>query len=391
MGAVVFADTMFYAAIAPLLPGLAHALRLSKLSAGLMTASYPVGTFLGALPGGLLTVRVGPKRAVYLGLALLAGSTLAFGWLHDAAALDCARLVEGVGGACSWAGALAWVVAETPASRRGGAIGAALAAAVGGSLFGPVIGTVGSAVGRGPAFSAVVVFAVVLIDQARRLPLVHSSSSQGLRHLADALRRTGTMAIAAWLVVLPALGSGVLNVLAPLRLHRLGAGAGAIGGTFLAASAVEALLSPVVGRLSDRRGRLAPLRFGLLASALTLACFTLPATAWGLAALVVASAMALGTFWAPAMAMLSDAGEAGGLEHGLAAALMNMAWALGQMAGGGAGGALAKAAGDAVPMAGTAVLCVLTLGVTVVRFPDRPGARWWTRPRPRLGSRSGDG
>src|SRR5436309_1698101 len=112
VGAIVFVDTMFYAAIAPLLPTLAHQLHLSKLSAGIMTACYPVGTFFGSLPGGLLTVRIGPKRTVYAGMALLAGSTVAFGWAHSAVALDVARLAEGVGGACSWSGALAWIVAE---------------------------------------------------------------------------------------------------------------------------------------------------------------------------------------------------------------------------------------------------------------------------------------
>src|SRR5947209_19995688 len=104
VGAVVFVDTMFYAAIAPLLPTLAHELHLSKLSAGVMTAGYPAGTLIGALPGGILAVRVGPKRAVFVGLALLALSTLAFGFLENVLLLDLARFVEGLGGACTWAG-----------------------------------------------------------------------------------------------------------------------------------------------------------------------------------------------------------------------------------------------------------------------------------------------
>jgi MFS family permease len=61
IGGVVFVDTMFYAVIAPLLPELAHQLRLSKLSAGVMTAAYPVGTLLGSLPSGVLIVRRGPR------------------------------------------------------------------------------------------------------------------------------------------------------------------------------------------------------------------------------------------------------------------------------------------------------------------------------------------
>ena len=120
VGAIVFVDTMFYAAIAPLLPTLAHQLHLSKLSAGVMTAAYPIGTLIGSLPGGVLASRAGPKFTVFTGLTLLAGSTLAFGFVHTAAGLDIARFVEGIGGACSWAGGLAWIVAEAPpASARG--------------------------------------------------------------------------------------------------------------------------------------------------------------------------------------------------------------------------------------------------------------------------------
>jgi hypothetical protein len=40
---------------------------------------------------------------------------------------------------------------------------------------------------------------------------------------------------------------------------------------------------------------------------------------------------------------------------------MNLAWAGGQIIGSGAGGAVAKVAGDAVPMGCAAGLCALTL------------------------------
>jgi MFS family permease len=360
VGAIVFADTMFYAAIAPLLPTLAHQLHLSKLSAGVMTASYPLGTLLGSIPGGVLAARAGPKTTVCAGLALLGASTLAFGFLHNALLLDLARLIEGIGGACSWAGGLAWIVAEAPADRRGALIGGALGAAIAGSLFGPLIGTVATAVGRGATFSGVVVLSIGLIAAARRLPSSHVSSQQGVRHLLESLRSRGVVA-GMWLVGLPAIASGMINVLGPLRLHRLGASAIGIGATFLIAAGVEAVLSPLIGRISDRRGRLLPLRFGLAGATALLLCFTLPGTAALLAALIVALAAALGGFWAPAMAMLSDAAENHGLDQGLAAALMNLAWAGGQILGSGVGGAVAKAAGDAVPMTITAGLSAATL------------------------------
>jgi MFS family permease len=366
VGAVVFVDTMFYAAITPLLPGLVRSFHLSKLSAGVMTAAYPLGMLIASVAGGVLAVRIGPKRTVYAGLTLLAGSTLAFGFLQNPVLLDVARFVEGIGGACSWAGGLAWIVAEAAPERRGALIGSALGAAIAGALLGPVIGTVASAIGRGPAFSLVVLLSLALMLAAAPLPAVRSRSGQGL---GDLWRSLGDRAVAAgiWLVALPAMASGLINVLGPLRLHDLGAAAVAIGATYLAGAAIAAALSPVMGRVSDRRGRLPPLRLGLAGAAVLLALFGLPRNAAVLALVIVATITTLGMFWAPAMALLSDAAEARGLDQALAAALMNIAWAGGQILGSGVGGAIAKAAGDAAPMLLTAALCTGTLAAIGVR------------------------
>jgi len=265
---------------------------------------------------------------------------------------------------------LAWIVAEAPPQRRGALIGSAVGAAIGGALFGPVLGTIASAAGRAATFSGVVGLGVVLIDQARRLPDVHTASGQRIRHLAGPLRDRRLL-LAMWLVAVPGLVSGLLQVLGSLRLHRLGFTAVAIGVTFLVCSALEAAASPAVGRFSDRRGRLVPMRFGLAATALGLACFTLPTVPGLLAAVIVATALTESAFWAPSMAMLSDAADAHGLDQGLAAALMNLAWATGQVLGSGAGGAVAKASGDAVPMGLVAGACVLTL--VLIRPRRTPG------------------
>ncbi len=366
VGAIVFVDTMFYAAIAPLLPALAHELHLTKLSAGVMTASYPAGTLAAAIPGGMLAVRVGPKLTVCIGLTLLACSTLAFGFLNDVAALDAARFVEGVGGACSWAGGLAWLVAETASDRRGGVLGGTLGAGIAGALFGPVIGTIANAVGRAATFSAVGVIAVLLILAARRLRSPELGPGQGLRQLGAALRHP-IVIVGMWLVALPAIASGMLGVLGPLRMHSFGADAVLIGATFLTGAAIEAALTPAIGRFSDRRGRLLPLRLGLAATTGALLLFLLPTSAGPLAVTLVVALSTLGVFWAPAMAMLSEAAEAQRLEQGLAAALMNLAWAAGQIVGAGAGGAAAKVAGDAVPIGASAALCAATLLMLVRR------------------------
>ena len=363
-GAVIFFDTVFYSAVVPLLPTLSRQLHLSKASAGVLTAGYAVGTLVGSLPGGMLAERAGPRVTLYTGLALMGSSSLAFGLLDNVALLDAARFFQGVGGACTWAGSMLWLILETPLERRGSAIGGALAAGIGGALFGPVVGTLAHALGRGPVFSAVVVVTLALAVAVATLPRPPDPEFERTP-LARQLRRPA-IALGMWLVAIPAVASGAINVLGPLRLGQLGAGAAGIGATFLVAAAVEAVMSPVVGQVSDRRGRILPLRIGLGAAAIALAVFPLPRTALLLAVVIVLETVALGTFWAPAMAMLSDAADAQRMSQGYALALVNLAWAAGQITGAAGGGALAKAAGDGLPFWLAAGLCAATLGVMVL-------------------------
>jgi len=370
-GAVVFFDTVFYAAVVPLLPSLTRELHLSKASAGLLTAGYAVGTLVGSLPAGVLAERAGPRVTLYTGLVLMGSSSLAFGLLNDVALLDLARFVQGVGGACTWAGSMLWLILETPLERRGSAIGGALAAGIGGALFGPVVGTLAHALGRGQVFSAVVLVAAGLGVAVAMLPRPPEPEFDPSRAPLTRQVRRPDIALGMWLVAIPAVASGAINVLGPLRLGELGAGAAAIGATFLIAAAVEASMSPAVGRLSDRRGRMLPLRIGLGSAAVTLVLFTLPETALLLAVVIVLDTVALGTFWAPAMAMLSDAADSHGMSQGFALALVNFAWAAGQIAGAAGGGALAKSAGDGVPFALAAALCAGTLVLLLLRPAQR--------------------
>lgn len=364
VSAIVLVDTMFYAVVAPLLPHYADALGLSKAAAGVLTASYAAGTLIGSLPAGVLAARAGARPTVLVGLTLMAAASLAFGFARQAALLDVARFVQGVGGACSWAGGLAWLVHAAPRGRRGELIGTALGAAIAGALFGPVVGAIAEATDPRIVFGSVVAIAGLLAVWALRTPAPSARDRQGLdavwRALGHPPVRTGM-----WLVALPAAGFAAIGVLGPLRLDHFGAGGAAVGATFLVAAAAEAAISPVVGRISDRRGRLAPIRLGLALAAVLLCLFTVPGGAVALAILIVATTAALGCFWAPAMALLSDASEVAGLHQGLAFALLNLAWAAGQVTGSAAGGAVAKATSDAVApavVAGAAVLTLTMLG-----------------------------
>ena len=94
------------------------------------------------------------------------------------------------------------------------------------------------------------------------------------------------------------------------------------------------------------------------------------------AALFICTALAIAAFWAPAMALLSDAADRIGLAQGLAFGLMNVAWGAGNALGPAIGGALADAAGDAVPFLIMAAFCAATLaslgvaGTRRIRVPE---------------------
>lgn len=362
VSAIVLVDTMFYAVVAPLLPALSDELSLSKASAGVLAASYPAGTLLGSLPGGMLAARVGPRATVLIGLGLLSVSTLVFGFAGGIVLLDSARFVQGLGGACSWAGGLAWLIGEAPPERRGALIGTAMGWAIGGSLFGPVLGALADATAPEAVFGSVVVFAGVLAAWAATMPSPQVRVDRGAAAALGSLRGPAVRT-AMWLVTLPALAFGVLGVLGPLRLDDLGFTSAMVAATYLVAAGVEAVVSPVVGRVSDRRGRLAPIRAGLAVSGVLVLVVTAPQRGLLLAGVLVMAAAGLGLFWAPAMALLSDAAEASGLGLGYAFALVNFAWAAGQVTGSGLGGVVAKVGGDVVPLALVSAACLVTLAV----------------------------
>jgi MFS family permease len=367
VAAVVLVDTMFFAAVAPLLPYYSDELDLSKTGAGILTAAYPAGTFAGALPGGWLATRWGVKPTLLVGLAILGVTSLVFAFANHIVLLDGARFVQGVGGACMWAAGMAWLVSAAPANRRGELIGAALSAAIVGVLLGPVLGGAATLLSPEAVFSAVAVVAGLLACWAWSMPAVEPEQSPGIRAMLRALRRPAVLA-GFWLFTMPALFAGVVEVLVPLRMDDLGVAGAAIGAVFLVSAGVEAVISPLAGRVSDRVGRLGPIRLGLVAAAIVAILLPLPSRALLLAAVVVLAFGALATFWAPAMAMLSDAAEHAGLDQALAFSISNLAWAAGHVVGAGVGGAVAEATSDAVPYAALAVACAATfVGLTTLR------------------------
>jgi MFS family permease len=365
---VVLVDTSFYAAITPLLPELTDQYGLSKAGAGVLAAAYPAGTFAGGLPGGLLAARWGVKPTVLLGLALMVVSSIGFAFANSVIVLDVARFVQGIGGAASWAGAMAWIAAAAPRDQRGQMIGSAMGAAIAGALLGPVIGVLADALGFEAVFFGVGLVGIGLMLWTARMPAAKPVGDGSLRGMWRALANHD-IRLSLALITVPGLLFGTAGVLVPLRMDALGASAAAIGVTWLLGAGLEAIASPLAGRFSDRRGRMAPMLAGLAGAAVIYTLFPWPGS-WELVAVVlIIGAPVVGLLWAPSMAMLSDGAEAVGLEQGLAFGLMNLTWATGQTLGNVGGAGLGQAAGDEFAFLLLAAMCVVVFTALRIRAP----------------------
>jgi len=362
VGGIVFVDTMFFTALTPLLPEYADEFDLSKTGAGVLSAAYPAGALLGGIPGGMTVARFGPRPVAIAGLLVIATSTFAFAVADSIVVADLARLVQGVGSAAAWTAGFTWLVAGTPAERRGQTIGSALAMAIAGALFGPVLGGAAAVVGTPVAFGAAGLMAIGLAVWAVATNAPATTIAQPLRAFVSALRGSRLLP-GVWFVMLPALLFGTMSVLAPLRLEVLGWGAVAIGAVYLVTAAGEAAVNPAIGRLSDRIGRLAPMRVTLFASAVMAALLPWPRSPAILAVTVFAAGVAFGSFWTPAMSFLSAEAERSGIEYAYAFMLINLAWAPAQALGSSGSGALAEATSDAVPYLLLSGACLLTFAL----------------------------
>ncbi len=368
VSSIIFVDALLFTALTPLVPAYADEYDLSKAGAGLLVGAYGAGALLGGIPGGLAAARFGPKRAVIGGLLLLSVSSFAFAAADSALALGGARFVQGIASTATWAGALAWISVTASRERRGEMIGTAFGAAIFGAVLGPAFGGVAELVGVGRAFATVGVLTLgfAAVASFARSASRESASLAGLRR---AFRDRGFVG-GLWLNMLPAMLFGLLIVLTPLALDNAGWGTFAIAAVFFASGIVEVVLNPLLGRFSDRVGRRRPIRAALAASIVVALALAASSSAAMVALFVCAAGISFGSLYTPGMSLTSHRAETAGLAQGLAFGVMNTAWALGELLGPSAGGALADSAGDAAPYLVGAALCAATL-VSTYRIADR--------------------
>ena len=357
---MIFLDVVFFSAIAPLLPEYADDLGLSDAQAGILSASYAAGTLLASLPAGYVASQLGPRKTVIAGLTLLGAASLVFGLAHQIVLLDIARFCQGAAGALVWSGALTWLITTSPEENRGSVIGTALGTAVAGALLGPALGALAGSVGTEPVFSSVLLISFVLAFLAWRMPESGTPERQSLREVGQAMLRRSVV-VAFIFVAVPSMMFGAIEVLVPLRIDELGGSHGVIAAGFIVGAALEAVLAPIAGRISDRSGRRGPYVVGLSICACAMVAIAAAQVLGAVLAALIVTSLGAGLCFAPALTLISDAAESSDLHQGFAAGLSNMAWASGQVVGGIGGGGVASLTGDAVPSIAIALILMLTV------------------------------
>jgi predicted MFS family arabinose efflux permease len=361
---VVLTDTLFFAVLSPLLNGYADSAHLDRAGVGLLVAAYPLGMVLGAIPAGLLASRWGSRRLVIAGLVVTAAVSLLFTASSSGLALILFRFLQGAAGASSWTGAMSWASSVSPPDRRGEIVGRLLGLSVVGSILGPVFGAAASVVGATVVFGAIAAALAALAVVAYRMANPQQAPSEGFAG-AFALMTDQRVRIGLWLIALGGCTIGVINSQAPLELSALGMTAIGISIVYLAMSGAAAVVSPIVGRLSDRngRGRVAIFLMVFAAVSMVAAGFATPLVL--VIPLLIVACTGLEALYVPGSALLWDGAAKADTSTGEILAMANMIWAGAMAIASVFAGVMVTALGYASPFIAVAVLAIATVPAVV--------------------------
>jgi MFS family permease len=357
----LFTDGFLYGVLVPLsaAPGSGVA---GEWLLGLLYGAYAVGVLVSTPVLGVVSDRIGRRRPLLLGLAGQAAATALFG-TAAVPTLLLARLLQGVASAATWTAGLALVAEQFP-EHRARRLGLVMAGYTGGFLLGPVAG--GVLVERSPHLPLLVVGVLLAIDGALRVGLLAGGPPPGGTHgvgLARLLRDRAVLGSAA-MVALGAAGWSLVEPLLPSHLERSGGlTPAAVGAMFTLSTLAYGVAGPPIGHLADRWGNWRTMTLGALAMAATLPLLARPTRLlWATGALVLVN-VAYGLLVNPIMSELADAVDrTGRAGYASVYAIYNIAYSVGTLVSGAAGGALASALSFQAALCGVSLLLLATFG-----------------------------
>ncbi len=332
-GVAIFSSTI---SKNPVLPILAQEIGATKATIGWIAAASTVTGILTSLPAGLLSDRWG-RRPLFLlsGFVFLTAPLLYF-FIHTPWQLAWVRVYHGLATAVFGPVAMAYVADLAP-TRRGEHLGYYSSATLAGRALAPVIGGAILAWGdyRGVYGVCAVAGFLALLGMAS-LPAPQPTTHEPVdraslrRSLAFVLRNSSIL-VTSVAEAAQFMAFGALEAFLPLYALSVGVDKVAVGVLFGVQVGVRTLARPVMGWISDQRGRKGPILVGLALTAVTMALF--PLTRSWLIMLILSVGFGLGLSIASAATSAFVADLAPQTGRGTALGLMSTIMDIGQALG----------------------------------------------------------
>jgi MFS family permease len=372
--ALILVGEFSWSAVVPLVPTFAEQLHLSQSAAGLLAGATGLAVLAISIPAGMLADRYGARRLTLASATLMSGALVAHA-LPGFWPLLGARFVFGLGFGTVWTAGIAWITELAPPERRAQALSRPMTIAGVAIMCGPVIsGVVAQDLGLRTPFIASGVLGIVVGILLLRVPepvLLHRPAQPALR---ETLRRAATekaVVGSLGLVLIASCVSSAIYLLVPLQLHDDGLSARGIGVVFSIGAIVFVFTSYLVGRLGERAMRLVVGGVALALLAVVLLLPVVSATVPSLVSLLVLRSPLFAVLFGISFPLAAWGAEQAGIGKGVVLGMLNGVWAIANVVGPIAGGALAQLAGrSAVYLLLTALSVLAALWVV----PRRPVA-----------------
>ena len=369
-GAAIFSSTI---AKNPVLPLLAQSLGAASAEIGLIAAASTITGIVTSLAAGRLSDRFGRRPLLlFAGLVFLTAPLL---YLLVTTPLELAlvRVYHGLATAVFGPVASAYVTDLAPI-RRGERLGYFSSAQLTGRALAPAVG--GALLMVGPwewVYLASAVAGVAALAGMWPLPAPEVEAGAGggeeggIRRVASAPVLATSFAEAGQYFAF-----GAIEVFLPLYALSLGIGTGLIGLLFAAQVGIRTISRPLLGRLSDERGRRGPILAGLGLSGVATAL--LPFVRAWIALLLLSALFGLGLSVAQGatQAFVAELAPPGG--RGTALGLMSTIMDIGQAAGPIAVGVLIAVGSYRVGFLGAAAVLLVTALVFGAIVREEPRA-----------------
>lgn len=379
-GLAIFSSTM---AKNPVLPLFIRSLEVPMATVGFIAAASTVVGIFVSLPAGVLSDIIGRRRVILSAAIVFATAPFLYLFIGSPCQLVMVRVYHGLATAILGPVAMA-AVADTFDQRRGERMGWYSSATMVGRFLAPFVG---GALIFGDDFRWVYLatgfIGTLCLVSALRLPLsTATSGSAGERlkrergeiwkEVMAILTHRGILATSV-IEAVQYFAFGCMEVFLPIYLYeQAGFQPLGIGLLFTIQIVVATLAKPMMGRLSDRYGRVLLITAGLSLGGITMAVMTHSQDYVTLAVLIGLFGLGLATVTASSAALVADLSQAS--SHGSALGVLSSVMDIGHSTGPMVGGLLISAYHYDIAfgiVGGSLVLASLVFGLVMRQITDR--------------------